>query len=153
MSQQQHSFWLGHCLPWPGGWVAAPPLWSVLNVNVNMLDVPDNVTGWVAFLREQLSVKTNWSQTVSKFHRLWTLLPLNVFSLPHGVGWRVRSSQQLEVQTVKQIGKAQFVIVNVVDKYEMCVCVPNKDSNSDVNFHETESLKSLCWIIDCLLWW
>lgn len=52
----------------------------------------------------------------ASFIVLWTLLPLNVFSLPHGVGWGGQ-----EQSTARSL--AQFVIVNVVDQYEMCVCV------------------------------
>lgn len=81
-----------------------------------MLDVPDNVTGWVAFLRDQLSVKTNWSQTVSKFHCFmdFTASECLFFTPWGGVGGQEQSTAR---------SLAQFVIVNVVDQYEMCVCV------------------------------
>lgn len=80
----------------------------------------------VVFLGEQLSIKTNWSQTVSAFHGL-----IDFFSIrPWGGGGQEQSTARTAEES-KAIWKAQFVIV---DQYKIQYCVPDRDSDSDVNF-------------------
>lgn len=78
------------------------------------------MTCWVVFLGEQLSIKTNWSQTVSAFHGL-----IDFFR-----GGQEQSTARTAEES-KAIWKAQFV---VVDQYKIQYCVPDRDSDSDVNF-------------------
>lgn len=131
------------CFSWPGEWVASPLLRSALRSL--WLNLPDNVTCWLVFLREPLSVEANWSRTVSEFHRLTGFFSTieSLFLTPGGGGSEAVNSSNL------QRGVKQFVIVNVVDQ-SMIQCAFQTDS--DVNFMSLwTTKKSLMkyWLFAC----